>query len=82
MIEVRENMSEYEDSFQKPLCLLVSEKYMLRVTLRVTFASADFLTMSGIVHFPGLWKQLETWHCGRQARHWLTLAAALQTLEL
>ena len=50
--------------------------------LRVTFASADFLTKSGIVHFPGLWKQLETWHCGRQARHWLTLAAALQTLEL
>ena len=66
------------------VCLFVkisASRYPSR-NLRVTFASADFLTKSGIVHFPGLWKQLETRRCGRQARHSLTLAAALQTLEL
>ena len=66
----------------KNLCVWLLLKINASRNLRVTFASADFLTKSGIVHFPGLWKQLETWHCGRQARHWLTLAAALQTLEL
>ena len=64
------------------VCLFVkisASRYPSR-NLRVTFASADFLTKSGITHFPNLWKQLETWHCGRQARYWLTLAADLRIM--
>ena len=64
------------------VCLFVkisASRYPSR-NLRVTFASADFLTKSGIVHFPSLWKQLETWHCGQKARYWLTLAADLRIM--
>ena len=77
-------MTVFKNCYACLLLKISASRYPSR-NLRVTFASADFLTKSRIAHFPGLWKQLETslqtWHCGRQVRHWLTLAAALQTLE-
>ena len=64
-------MTVFKNLCVRLLLKISASRYPSR-NLRVTFASADFLTKSRIVHFPDLWKQLETRHCGQHARHWLS----------
>ena len=52
-------MTVFKNCYACLLLKISASRYPSR-NLRVTFASAGFLTKLGIVYFTGLWKRLET----------------------